>query len=87
MANTETLCWKCARAYPGNGCEWADNFRPVDGWTAEPTLKGGLEPIRSYRVSECPKFVREARRTVSSAGSVPAPKQSRKTTYRSRIAK
>lgn len=62
----ESLCWKCARAYPGNGCQWADKFRPVDGWTAEPTLKcsrAGAAPIRSYHVTECPKFVRDMRKS------------------------
>ncbi len=54
------LCWGCEKALPGRGCEWADCFQPVDGWTAKPTLYAGNNggKVRSYRITACPKFVK-----------------------------
>ena len=61
-AKIETLCWKCKRALPTYGCEWADNFEPVKGWNAIPTkLKNGYNSfIDSYIVIECPKFEQDS---------------------------
>lgn len=57
---TRTLCWSCGRALPHRGCEWADSFTPVDGWTAKPTVKRnvGHLSIKSFHVYKCPKFAK-----------------------------
>lgn len=47
-----TLCWDCSHAC--GGCEWSDDFMPVDGWKA--VYK---EDKDSYSVYECPKFLRD----------------------------
>ena len=55
----ETLCWECKKATGGEDCPWANEFKPVEGWTAIPTLVkvqvGQKE--QSYIVSKCPLFV------------------------------
>jgi hypothetical protein len=49
---TDSLCWLCGNAC--GGCSWADEFIPVEGWTAEKTVVyGGQE---SYNVIACPLF-------------------------------
>ena len=56
----QTLCWWCANAVPGRGCEWADRFEPVPGWDAEPTvlrLGSGFGSQGSFLVKSCGKFV------------------------------
>ena len=63
----QTLCWECAKATritEGNGdtCEWATAFKPVPGWTAEPTKKYQTRDnqMDSFLVTDCPKFERDA---------------------------
>lgn len=64
---TPTLCWRCVNAVPDGerGCSWSREFKPVDGWDAEPTLvrakygafdhhKTGF--IESFQVKACPEF-------------------------------
>ena len=56
----KTLCWHCKNAVPEGkyGCSWSRDFKPVKGWNVLPPLsrvKG------SYRVIECPLFIRERR--------------------------
>lgn len=63
----DTICWGCANAVPndkGRGCEWSKCKKPVDGWTAVPTMVAGarlpddtFQQIPSFRVDACPKFV------------------------------
>ena len=52
----QQLCWRC-KNFAG-GCEWADRFEPVPGWTASMTIldQGGERLARSYCIIECPKF-------------------------------
>lgn len=53
-----SLCWYCDNAY--GGCEWAQEFKPVEGWNAEPTEikdKTRDTTISSYNVKSCPKFI------------------------------
>lgn len=50
-----TLCWDCAKAT--GYCSWSSILEPVKGWTAYPTKANTYE---SYRVTECPEFVRDA---------------------------
>lgn len=60
---SETLCWKCEKAYPNRGCPWADDFKPVKGWDAEKRIIGnGGHKIISYQVNRCPLFVKTERR-------------------------
>lgn len=54
-----TLCFNCVNAV--NGCSWAREFKPVDGWTAKKTQIGNSSNynhriIDSYYVTECPLF-------------------------------
>lgn len=54
-----SLCANCERATRGH-CPWAQEGKPVKGWTAEKTVirdyrfGGGVE---SYKVTECPGYV------------------------------
>lgn len=62
---TDTLCWTCAKACGGYDCPWVAKFKPVDGWTAEKTLRSYAngEKVESFRVIACPlyeKWDREA---------------------------
>ena len=64
----ETLCWSCDNAC--GGCSWSQEFRPIEGWDAEPTARSVTRPIhsgsilrghrfetvRSYRVRSCPEY-------------------------------
>jgi hypothetical protein len=65
------MCENCKNCCPheANTCEWALDFKPVPGWTAEPTIisERGECPIESYHIISCPKFEQDIRvqRTVS----------------------
>lgn len=48
-----TLCYSCRNSYL-NGCEWADELKPVPGWKA---IRD--DEHDSYQVVLCPKFVEE----------------------------
>lgn len=48
-----TLCWDCERSYKKT-CNWAKDFKPVDGWDADETKNG-------YLVKSCPEFIRDSR--------------------------
>ena len=52
-----TLCLECQNAVPSRtrGCEWSREFKPVPGWTAEPTIKDG-GAYNSFHVHKCPKY-------------------------------
>lgn len=52
-----TICWDCSNAR-GNGCSWFRSHTPVDGWTAQESEMYGS---KSYTVSECPEFEKDAR--------------------------
>lgn len=55
-----SLCWQCKRAY--GLCSWSENFEPVEGWDAEPTIimGGKREPaVQSYDVKKCPLFIQD----------------------------
>lgn len=60
------LCWKCKKACGGYDCEWANRLKPVEGWTAVPTMKAPSnrhgQIMHSYAITECPKFEREERK-------------------------
>lgn len=48
-------CTTCKNAVCG--CEWSEEFKPVPGWVAEPTIIGRLSyNIPSYRIISCPKY-------------------------------
>lgn len=51
-----SLCWECEKAC--GGCVWADELKPVKGWTAERTYDEDGRPY-SYLVRACPEFSRE----------------------------
>ena len=54
MGARQTLCWGCEKSAT-EGCAWAKNFDPVEGWEAEESKNG-------YLVINCPEFVKEERR-------------------------
>lgn len=65
------LCLRCQNAVPdhcGHGCSWSREFRPVEGWTARPTVylsyaaHGRRTLMRSFAVRGCPEFVPDPRR-------------------------
>lgn len=55
------LCCYCMKAY--GGCSWSKEFKPVEGWTAVPTViltrnPRGKDSIQSYKITACPEFER-----------------------------
>lgn len=61
MGNISQLCWECARCLPGRGCSWADNLKPVKGWTASRTyILGCKKMLRTYVIIKCPLFISDA---------------------------
>lgn len=55
-----TLCWDCKNYM--NGCSWAREGKPVEGWTAIPTVKQqhNHDPLHSFLVLKCPEFEADA---------------------------
>ena len=61
-----TLCWDCEKATGGSDCPWANEFKPVPGWKATPTmvmvttqtLKRAEKLSSSFLVHDCPLFKR-----------------------------
>lgn len=38
-------------------CSWHTEFKPVEGWTAHPTIvSNGNQCVESYCVTECPQY-------------------------------
>ena len=57
-----SLCWDCSRASK-NGCPWAAEGKPVDGWRArKTTIRFSGEKTDSYHVWSCPLFDRDSER-------------------------
>ena len=50
-----SICWLCQN-YAGK-CSWSKSFVPVEGWVAKPVKVDS--PIQSYKVKQCPEFVRD----------------------------
>lgn len=62
--NANSLCWSCKRAT--GFCSWSRDFKPVQGWEAEPTLVKSQQGaknsvVESYNVKKCPLFERDER--------------------------
>lgn len=53
----DQLCYKCKNAT--GGCPWSDNFLPVKGWDAEPTVikDSIIGDIPSFKIKHCPQFI------------------------------
>lgn len=52
---TNELCFSCDNAC--GGCSWSREFKPVPGWTAEPSLIWvGDRQMDSYHITDCPEF-------------------------------
>ena len=67
-----TLCEQCQKAVPYGdfGCSWSQEFIPVNGWTAVPTLIVDHDDedevdFASCCVLECPEFLADEPRAVS----------------------
>ncbi len=59
-STADSLCWKCQNSCCR--CSWSKSFKPVQGWTATPTvIQGKLKTdiIHSYFVTDCPLFKRD----------------------------
>lgn len=56
----QSLCCACANACGKTACSWAKEFKPVEGWVAEPTVLSPNQPYAedSYDVVFCPQYVR-----------------------------
>jgi len=49
----ESLCWTCGKSIT-NGCSWAREFKPVQGWVAR---KRGYATVKgAYDVRYCPEY-------------------------------
>lgn len=71
--NRSTLCWSCQQADKGmvSECAWVREFKPVDGWDAEPTTRKMYGFTRhgksvykiedSFCVFACPLYKPDAR--------------------------
>lgn len=63
----DTLCWDCKKANADSNCSWANDFIPVEGWKAKPTIikvttqtKERAEQLsHSFIVIKCPLFERD----------------------------
>lgn len=55
-----SICGSCVNALGETACEWAENFTPVDGWTATPMMISENQRYaqQSYLVERCPKYKR-----------------------------
>lgn len=63
------LCQTCARA--SGFCEWSKHLKPVEGWTAEPTLVKHLQrngsgkvvsiEVESYHITGCPLYMEDGK--------------------------
>ena len=56
----KSLCWDCANSTNSEVCPWARELTPVKGWDAKPYRLGGVAPMDSYIVSDCPLFKRDS---------------------------
>lgn len=57
LEEDKQLCWRCKKAC--GGCNWSKYLKPVDGWTAEPTIiKDSMGDIPSYMIKKCPEFIK-----------------------------
>lgn len=52
-----TLCWQCKHASGSQACKWATKARPIEGWTADPSIiKYYWGNVNSFNVEECPQY-------------------------------
>ena len=61
----QTLCWSCRNAVPKMvngkyvcGCSWSIHLEPVNGWTAEKSIKKPYsdDPTETWHVLDCPEY-------------------------------
>ena len=57
----EQICWNCRKAT--GGCSWADDFKPVEGWEARPTMIDDME--QSFEIKSCPEFEQDDIKIIS----------------------
>ena len=55
----QSLCWDCKKAI--GECSWSEEFKPVKGWDATPTVikssAHNIDPfVDSFIVHSCPLF-------------------------------
>jgi hypothetical protein len=64
MKCDEQLCWGCKNAT--GLCPWSHDGEEIEGWKAEKTVipgGAGREDIPSYKITECPMFEPDERRS------------------------
>lgn len=56
MSKFCNICATCV--YPIADCEWLHKGKPVEGWTAEPSMvmRCGV-PMPTYHITGCPKYI------------------------------
>lgn len=50
-------CWSCRKAT--GFCSWSHSLKPIKGWKATPTTKGGNnihDYMSSYKIRYCPEY-------------------------------
>lgn len=70
-----TLCWDCTNSGHGNTsiCPWEREFKPVDGWDAEMSMKEITydkfrRSVETYFVKACPLFEQQPSRKCAKEG-------------------
>lgn len=56
----EQPCWSCRNCI--NGCNWARDRKPVDGWVAERKPYRGTKTINfTYKITYCPEYINDGK--------------------------
>lgn len=61
MEANKQICWFCENATKPWKCPWADRFKEIPGWEAEPTViknrvRGKPVTTSSFKITYCPLF-------------------------------
>jgi len=56
LGKHENLCWSCRNAT--TGCSWSRDSIPVKGWDADEEPYRGYEGTVTYKIRDCPQFIR-----------------------------
>ena len=74
-----TLCWSCKNAVPkiANGkyicgCSWSMHLKPVEGWTAEKSVKNenSGNRVETWYVKDCPEYEKDRKNDAEFQNSI-----------------